>query len=290
MCAGEYAVMFPPTTDNQTGIFRRVEGLPIQRRLKSCWIGALFLLSAIPGFAGTRLLHYSFDEGSGTVTEDVSGSAPEAPGQLMGNAGWTEATPRASGHALNISSGESGDYVDSGPVEKLAGLTQFTVTLWINLQGAPNSLDRILSTSEQGSFGGFDLHIVKPLNGNLAPSNFSLGLAVNGNVDSAVTVASEGMNADMSWVFVAVTYDGTLEADNVNFYAGSSSKPSYLLDSRSRSISSGPVSQSIGSLRIGSTGASRQDRTPPAYIDEVQIFEGVLSLSQIDVIRKAALQ
>ena len=249
-----------------------------------------FGIGLAQGHAGQLLAQYAFDEDSGAEITDTSGYGTAANGTLQGNAGRIASTLHGNGGALDLSHGERSDYVDAGLVEKLGGLEQFTIALWINLQGNPDKLDRILSTAHEKTFEGFDFHIVKPINGELLASNFALGLAVNGNTGSSVALESESINADKQWAFIAVTYDGTQTSENVLFYAGSLSRPAALLDSKAQKIGSGQVSDNTGPLQIGATSATNNDRTPPALMEDVEIYEGVLSRAEIDAIRRRSLR
>ena len=107
----------------------------------------------------------------------------------------------------------------------------------------------------------------------------TLGVEVDGITASADTV----VHATGVWVFVAATWNGT----NVTFYTGSpTSAASQLGVSQSLLLSNttdNAVAMRVGSYTDGSTG-------PDALIDDVRVYDSVLDLSALDVVRLQDLQ
>src|SRR5215831_17797348 len=88
------------------------------------------------------LVAYAFDEGSGSTTADASGSNNTA--DLINSPTWTAGH---SGSALNFSG--INDYVISGNVGSMNGLTAVTVSAWVRGSVAPASPDAVILGKDQ---------------------------------------------------------------------------------------------------------------------------------------------
>lgn len=169
----------------------------------------------------------------------------------------------------------------SGTPAKLDNLQSFTLCTWVNLQSAPVLYDRLISMHSAGTNGkGFDWFIESPLSGAIGVTQFRLALAVN--VSFAVTSAD--VEAPEGWVFMAVTYDGSLSSDNVRFYMGSPTGNVQQIGVV-RSLGVGAAQSTTSALRVAGTERTTLDRTPDAWLDDVRIYGEVLSLEDLDVIR-----
>ncbi|HEY4416714.1 MAG TPA: LamG domain-containing protein [Verrucomicrobiae bacterium] len=239
------------------------------------WMPSSTVLATPP----TPLLHYTFDDGVGTIDATDTGVAPQTNGVFNGNATRTTTTPNGTGYALDLSSGGAGvnDYVHCGDPAKLNSRTTLsnalTLTAWINLQAVPVAKDRVMS--KISTTGGFDLYF-NNASATAAILNFDVNSTSGGCFSSAI-------NMSQRWVFVAVTYDATTNASNVVFYTGGTNTAATLLNTTS--LGAGLIKNSGLEFRVGSTAASSSDRTPPAWMDDVRIYDSVLSAADLEVVR-----
>lgn len=179
-------------------------------------------------------------------------------------------------------------------MESLQRLTSFTITGWLNcrsLEVGPGG-NRIVHMAETlGSKSGLDLVI---------DSNGTLVLGINAFPDGSPARSSEGLiSADPdagkeNWRFFAVTYDATLETDNVKFYLGDSQR-TVTLD-RTATYRQGRLGPRTGPLTIGSFGPALRnrfdDRMFRGLVDDFRVFgslsegAGALPLEQIKRIQQ----
>src|SRR5262245_57790493 len=108
-------------------------------------LASLLTVFTVPVHAQSLLLQYNFDDAVAPVTD--TGTGPAAVGNLVAGgsaSGFTSNTPNGTGSAFSTGDGvqnylttsTSGDPDGTaGDVAKLDGLTAFTLTLWVNLQG-----------------------------------------------------------------------------------------------------------------------------------------------------------
>lgn len=249
--------------------------------------GSLLVTSAS---AQTALLHYTFDGASGDASD--FGAAPAANGSLEGTAARAAGGPSPIGaagssvHSLDFTGGDA--YVDAGNGAKFDGLSQFTVTGWINLQGDPTGNLRFVSKQAASTYDGFSFQLKDPSSGTRSASNFGLTMFVGGENGFQYDLGSPGgtFDADNKWLFLAVTYDGTSSADNVSYYSGNEIAP--VLLSHSTTINAGALNDSTARVMIGRTDAApTASVNPDAFIDDVRIYSGVLDATQLDDVRLA---
>ncbi len=237
----------------------------------------LLLATTVVAALPTPILHYTFDDGSGAVDAVDTGVAPPANGQFNGAATRTSNTPNGTGYALDVSSSGVTDYVHCGDPAKLNNSmtlsNALTLTAWVNLQAVPNAKDRIMSKISTN--GGFDLYI-NNASATGAILDFDINAVSGGCYSSAI-------NMSQQWVFVAVTYNATNAVNNVLFYTGGTNITATLLNTTS--LASGLIKNSTNEFRVGSTAASASDRTPPAWIDDVRVYDSVLSPVDLEAIR-----
>jgi hypothetical protein len=242
------------------------------------------LVSAAP------LLHYNFDEGTDTTAAD-SGTGTPAPGTLVG-ATWTTNTPHNHSPAAVDSSGAATGnlkYVTGGDVDKIDGLSQFTLTTWLNMQATPSGNRRILAKQDGGAFDGFSWNVSDPGNGaTRSASAFGMRLFVGGSTAFAFDpIPSDPdfvVDADNKWAFVAVTYDGTLTSNNTNYYAGSENGVVTLL--ATTTVNAGTVNPTAAAFNIGHTDAAPTSNTSlPGFVDDARVYGSVLSLADLETVR-----
>lgn len=175
----------------------------------------------------------------------------------------------------------------------LGAMSGFTVSGWVNatdLRAGWGGNRIVFALAEPGG-PGFD--VVQLADG-------ALQLGVNQWPDGTPAMSSPGMiteSADANpgnWVFFALTYDGTSAFGNTTFYFGKPNQAAQV--DVTVDYDRGPILRS-GSLTIGnfSTIDGARDATGPAggsrvfrgLIDEVNVFNRVLSLEEIQAVQKA---
>jgi hypothetical protein len=145
------------------------------------------------------VLYYSFDEGNGDKTKDLSGNGND--GTLKGGVGWVNGK---FAKALQFNGKDS--YVDCGKSDSLKIKKEVTLALWVNLAVPPSSL-------------GSDSRVVVRENAG-APPFVSYGLTVNANGQSGFGLEISAAHADTYsksktipekgiWYHVAGIYDGS---------------------------------------------------------------------------------
>ncbi|EIP99391.1 PEP-CTERM motif protein [Opitutaceae bacterium TAV1] len=242
-------------------------------------IAFLALCASSSLFAQTLLVHYTFDEGSGSTTADSSGYGSATNGSLAGTASWTTDTPGGTGSALSITKGTGDANLVDAAATKVNTITDtFTISLWLNLQAAPTSGDRLVSTLTGNN--GFDLSLLAPSSGTISASNFRLAVFVNTTGGNAVS-ANLNYSADDQWGFIAVTFD----KGKVTFYTGNTDESVALLANSVNGTLPTSVTASTGSLQIGNTPATINNRTPTGYIDDVRIYSGVADATFLEHVR-----
>ena len=236
-----------------------------------------FIISTARATPPTPLLQYTFDDGSGPVSAADTGVAPPANGVFNGNATRTSNTPNGTGYALDLSTSGASDYVHCGDPAKLNTSptlsNALTMTCWMNLRANPAVNDRLMSKINTN--GGFDLRI-----NSSSASSVSLDFDVDQTGGGAF---SSAINMNQQWVFVAVSYDATKTSGNVLFYTGGTNTAVTLLNTTSWGV--GAITNSGLEFRVGSTAASTSDRTPPAWIDDVRVYDAVLSVTDLETVR-----
>lgn len=255
------------------------------------FIGALVLAGALilPASAATLLLRYNFDEAaSGNAPALDLGTGDPSPGLFVGGATRTSNTPGGvSLGAVDLTTAGAATYIDGGDPLKLAGLSSFTLTAWINLQGTPTGNLRIMSKQAGGTFPGFSWNVADPVSGTRSASNFGLRLFVGGSTAFAFDPAATGLsiNADNLWAFIAVSYDSSGFAGNVSYYVGDAAAQAAFASSTS--INAGSVNDSTAKFGVGYTGAApNSDTAPPAFLDDIRIYDGVLQPGEVEAIRQ----
>lgn len=243
------------------------------------WVAALALSAGMCASAeATLLLRYSFDEVSGVALD--SGATPTANGTFGGTSTRVTSTPGgAPGYAMSTNGGAITSYVTGGDADKLDGLTKLTVCGWINLQANPGQFDRFVSDHSNVSTG-WDVFVASG-----TASSFTVRLGVD-NVDASVV--SGNINANQTWAFIAVTYDGALTANNVLYYSGSVTT-AVAQSGTTGTLNMGPTAANGTDFRVGGTPRSTFDRTPNAYFDDIRVYNEVLNSAQLDAVRLSSI-
>jgi len=248
------------------------------------WVGVVAGLLCLPhaGLGQTLLLRYTFDEAaSGTGTAyDSSGASPQSNGTFASPG--TRIAPGAGGVGIAAMSTGSGGYVSAGASSKLDGLTKFTLTAWINLQSNPGNGNSLMGKRSTASTGFGFLYGNPTEGGSPTASDFTLKLKVLATTSGST---SADINAAGAWVFVAVTYDGTLTSGNVKFYTGNAGT-SVAQSGGTANLNGGTVTANADAFLIGKDGNANG---PQAWMDDVRVYTGILTSAQLETVRKANL-
>ena len=232
--------------------------------------------------AGDLVLNYKFDESSsGTDPAADSGAvAPPANGAFQAGATRTGNTP--AGFSRGALDAVIDGYANGGDADKLDGLSMLTLSAWINLQGAPANGNRVFAKQlGTGNFDGFSFAMSTPNAGTIGANNFALNLALGGS-SFGFNRSTTDLNADNRWIFVAATYDG---AGNVQFYSGD---PTTAVTPLGSAVLSGtnPPSLTPNSNEFRVATSSVSGVSAPIFIDDVRVYNEVLSADAIDAVRR----
>jgi hypothetical protein len=248
--------------------------------------------AAVLGFsslaqAQTPLLQYNFNEGTGTTIAN-SGTLGSAANLNIGGAfggiiEWNSDTITGTGSAIRNITGATRSaqpgYISGNGTTLNTNLSQFTLTMWVNLS-AVSAGDRLFSFFSGAA--GFELQA-----GTVAGENTTLSLLV----DAGTVASSASTDVVGQWSFIAVTYDGTATTNNVSFYSGGDSIASSLLGTV-RTLNQGALATVTGAttaIRVGNPSTTTTDRSPAGMFDDVAVYGGLLDASQIEAVRLASI-
>jgi hypothetical protein len=267
-------------------------------------VGVVFALTVVNLPAQDLLYNYTFDQTVDTSEVPNSGTAgnvadfsmfdsANARTDLHGAEGsGVSGTPgdRAFNNTASTAMGNAGEGGRAQTTVKgggMAGLISFTITGWFKTDAATSwpvnsGVNLVNSYNNADANNG-----ARILCGN--PGQLILGI----NGAEGDSYSNSVYTAAQSWVFFAVTYDGTATSNNVKFYAGSSEGTTKL--SRTGSLNAGPVSEKATYLGVGNALGGFNVRPFDGFLDNIRVYgsssdsSGVLSLSQIEDVREAAL-
>jgi uncharacterized membrane protein len=235
-------------------------------------------------------LRYVFDRSD---TQNDLGAAPAADATLSTSATVVSNTPATfSCASLDLTAnGANHNYAYTGSdVAKIDALSSMTITFWLNLRGDPAVNDCLAADMPSGypaaGTGGWELRIAS---GTPTAANFKIAfmlLKANGSWNTLETVPSSAINADHQWVFLAMTFNTSRQRI---WYIGS--ETSSVASFGAIGAHNFGLTDNASELRIGSaTSEPTVDRTPPAWIDDFRIYDTVLTVSQLDAVRRENLQ
>jgi hypothetical protein len=244
----------------------------------------------------TLLLEYEFND-SGTTTTST-GSLPTVatmvnsgttPTDLHGAAGsgvsgqsWDLAFNNTA--STGMGSAGTGGGVSVGDLDAVDGLSSFTLQGWFNSSTAIGGVARLFEKNAGAGTSGFVLR-----------ADTTAGQLVL-QVDNIAVTSSAAFGATNEWTFFAVSYDGTLTTNNVNFYLGDTTDAvslvgTYTLNSGVVNANSVPIVLGNNTSLTGFTNIRPYD----GYLDNMRVYGettgagGVLTLSQLEAVRAADL-
>ena len=254
--------------------------------------------SCLADSPSSPLFCWKFNEGGGDTVAN-RGSAGDASLNLAGSGG-----DKINGFTIDAKgvSGKPGDYAfnltsatgmgaarpdSTGPVgvvgnavsfhKALSRLSSFTITGWIKPDVSLAAAAAIVSSTPITLMAG---------------GEDRLTLKVNGVTASA---QSNPLYNDVgSWIFFAVSYDGTREADNVIYYVGNRADDSLTIAGIS-TLAVGKLNPFKGKFMIGNNTVKMAcDRPFKGLMDNIAIYgskndaSGALPKEKIEAIRAAA--
>jgi hypothetical protein len=248
------------------------------------WLALATATSAAP------LLRYTFDEPSGNALD--SGDAPAADATLQGGAVRSSNTPGGFGSSLDLRDDASTyDHALAGDANKLDGLNTLTLTTWLNVEAYASGNNRLVAKQAAGTFGGFSWNMnAAPNSGPVGPDNFRLGLFLGNNISSGPADFGAGFSTDDvdahdKWVFLAVTYDNSLAANNTTFYIGGENSSVTQLGG---AITLPQLTIDAGAALFGvgyTDAAPAADTSVIGYQDDVRVYASALTIAELETVR-----
>jgi hypothetical protein len=236
-----------------------------------------------------------------------SGAAPATTGTLGSTATRTTDTPGgAPGFALDLSApGAETSIVDGGNPVEVDTLTQFTFTTWMKVTSETDYNEggsvnvRLLAKQAGGpAFDGFTWNLNAPGGSTRSNNAFRTGLFLGGQGGFSFASSTEDiLDRGGDWLFMAVTYDGTLTDTNTHFYIGDEMTPPSLLGEPGSILSGQINSTNVANggaadarFAVGLTdGAPTADTALSGYQDDVRVYDRVLDAAALDAVRLSNL-
>lgn len=281
-------------------------------------LAAVALLASLSGADAASLLYqWNFNGGNGANTGTASG------GSLVANVGTGTSTGSFTSAGVSGTAGDyalstsntydswwgsfSGDAAGVGAVDlsSVSVSDQFTITMWFKRTGSNSpTLLAIGDTSSPTSSSNPGIAITAQ------PGWSNNGSGVNVSVNGYGTDGGSGdlwgAGAESDWVFLAVAYDGTGgiwwnptmnglfgQHRNLFFLTGDASTAASVAEGHALNI--GDWGTSAGGLGLGSTASIFLGNNGPntagfsGFMDDVRIYDGLLTVSEIEGVRQAAL-
>ena len=263
--------------------------------------GAALIVTPILANAQTLLVEYLFN-GTGTTAQNTVTLA-NADLNLLDAAGNAADLYGAAGSGVSGTSGDLsfnnsastgmgnagvGGRAQATSAFSMSSMTSFTLTGWINtsaLTGSSGNILDLYDNSDSQNPLGIRLTYSLGSEGTVG----TLGLKINGSNQSSSTGGGTFYSGG-SWVFFAITYDGTSSTNNLIFYIGNTTTS--VVKNATRSDSNGAVSFGDADLTIG--GVENWNARPfDGLLDDIRIIgsasdaSGALSLSEVEAYRAA---
>ncbi len=271
------------------------------KRASLLCIPLVVLLTAVAApVSHGQLLEFRFND-SGTTT---SSSVGTAQAEFKDSSGTAADLHGSAGSGV---SGVSGDFAfnntastfydeggraDVSGLTSLNSLTSFTLSGWYRTS-EESWAGAVLIQKNATANNQFSLAFATSSKGG---NKASLGLVVGTATHSATgTQVTTGMTSELApldtWIFFAVTYDGTKTSDNVIFYYGTT-ETEVMQIGTTQTINAGALEPlNTANLVIGNNKAGI--RPWDGFLDNIRIFgtttgsSGVLNQGQLEALRSA---
>ena len=251
----------------------------LRRHAFTFWLCVCGMVMMAQTTQATLLLKYNFDEASGNAL-DSSGTGTAADASLFNLATRTTNTPSGTGKALDVTPGGAFTnyaYAFTGTNKLNVAIANLTLTTWINLQGNITNGDRIMGNVNATPTSGFDF----AFNSTVSPTAAILTFRKNGTGGGSPATAT--VNLTNKWVFLSMVYNGA----NVTYYTGTVA--SAVAQLGTSVVLTGSINASTNNFQVGATPATAADRTPPAWFDDVRVYDTALTSAQLETIRQTVL-
>ncbi len=219
--------------------------------------------TSVPGL----ISHWKFDEGAGTIAGDSVGTIS---GTILGGAQWTTGK---SGSAILFDG--INDNVSMGSPTLLDDRRPYTITAWINPDIGYSG--NILSKRKNGQAGFWHINI------NSISNNIAWLKDTSQTPTQWVQTGANVLSAN-NWQQIALSWDGTLNAQGVKVYVNGTEVGSYL---NRRNGTGALLSDAAANFNIGS-----RDGVLDFFegkIDEVRVYDRVLSDTEIQTVYNSEL-
>jgi hypothetical protein len=193
---------------------------------------------------------------------------------------------------VNGATGQGGSQALAGTLGASSSLSAFTVTMWVNQSTATLNNYRILEISPgapatTGSADGTKLFLGLNSGGGLQTYvNNVNGNSVATDIAPANTWNNGGTLGNLvanNWYFVAFTYDTV--AGNALLYSGDKNDLAVLADTYGANVTTAGNLDLSANTSISLLDRFSGGRDYPGAVDDVNIYSGALSQSQIDAIQ-----
>lgn len=249
------------------------------------------VLHFAPGSLEAQILKYDFNQtgttapSTGTTTTSLTlyntaGTAADLHG-AAGSGVSGVASDRAFDNSASTgmgSTGTGGRGQSASSIAAINTLQSFTLTGWFKTSDTTSIGSNAYLINNQNASDGFRLY-----------SSGTGFLALNVNGAGITSSGASTYAATQSWVFFAVTYDGTIASNNVKFYVGNTSAAASL--NVTRTLNQGTATNNTTAFSIANTTGN--SRPFDGLMDDIFIYgsqtdnTGVLSLAQIEAVRAA---
>ncbi|MBD3183453.1 hypothetical protein GF312_14235 [Candidatus Poribacteria bacterium] len=218
------------------------------------------------------VLHLPFDEGSGTVTQDMSGNGNDAT--LVGNPQWVDGK---FGMALQFNGEENSNYVEVPDSPSLNPELEITCAAWIYFDEFHPSAGIISKYIGSGNQRSYNIHMNHTEDSLAIASGCSSNGIYQAGVSTTVTNTEEGTLTAGEWQHVAMTFRAS---EFLRIYINGELKADEDA-SATESIFDNEVPLLIGTdFEIGGEH-NGQPREFTGIIDEVMVFNRALSDEEI---------
>lgn len=267
--------------------------------------------------SASLLYQWNFNSGDGSNTGSGSGgtlAANVGAGTSTGSFGAAGITGGAGDFALSTSNtydswwgSFSGDAANVGTVDltSVSSSDQFTITMWFKRTGSNGpTLLSIGDTSSPTTASNPGIAI------SAQPGWQNNGSGVNVNVNGYGTDGGSGdlwgAGAESDWVFLAVAYDGasgiwwnptmdSLYGHNRNMVILTGDAATSVSVAEGHALNIGDWNTAAGGLGLGGTASIFLGNNGPntagfsGFMDDVRIYDGLLTVSEVEGVRLAAI-
>jgi hypothetical protein len=232
--------------------------------------------ASVPGL----LLHYAFDEGSGTVVDDTSGSMHNGTLEIATADAGADAAPPGTGWTTSGRTNGAAAFTGAQDVTVPSGVftnvTDATITAWVKL-AAYNSWSRIFDLGNGPIGVGNRWTFLTASAGANGPIEWNVYGGVPGDGSTREAVLAPGTQLPLGvWKHIAVTETGSTYRMYIDGFPAAD-------------LANGPVipmsemeplggASWLGKSRFASVG----DQPLDATVDEMQVYNRVLSASEVE--------